>query len=72
MAGGGAAAAAIMVAIVAILSSSPAPPLGSRTGRAYPLGGEEAESSASKGSKDGSNKSTSTPAKKKFVRGKGK
>ena len=35
-------------------------------------GGDEAEQSAKKGSKDGSNKSMSTPGKKKFPRGKGK
>ena len=45
---------------------------GSSPRRGESSGGDEAEQSAKKGSKDGSNKSTSTPGKKKFPRGKGK
>ena len=45
---------------------------GSSPRRGESTGGDEAEQSAKKGSKDGSNKSTSTPGKKKFPRGKGK
>ena len=44
-----------------------------RQSRGEGTGGDEAEQSATKkGSRDGSNKSTSTPGKKKFPRGKGK
>ena len=43
-----------------------------RQSRGEGSGGEKAEYSADKGSKDGSNKSTSTPRKKPFRRGKGK
>ena len=42
---------------------------GSSPRRGESSGGDEAEQSAKKGSKDGSNKSTSTPGKKKFPRG---
>ena len=43
-----------------------------RQSRGEGSGGEKAEYSAEKSSKDGSNKSTSTPRKKPFQRGKGK
>ena len=44
-----------------------------RQSRGESTGGDEAEQSATKkGSRDGSNKSTSTPGKKKFPRGKSK
>ena len=42
---------------------------GSSPRRGESSGGDEAEQSAKKGSRDGSNKSTSTPRKKKFPRG---
>ena len=43
-----------------------------RQSRGESSGGDKAEQSAEKGSKDGSTKSTSTPRKKPFQRGKGK
>ena len=45
---------------------------GSSPRRGEGSGGDEAEQSAKKGSKDGSNKFTSTPRKKPFQQGKGK